>query len=639
MAQQYYPEKGTVIFVYQITFHLPDGTVKKTRAAHGDNLLEIARSAGVDIDAPCSGNGVCGKCRIKLESGTLDTEKEKDGWRLACRSFVNGDVVIGVPDSATAFKAGIKVEDTAAETARIKNARQMLENAGFSFESRFSTIKLILDLPTLDDVRPDNERLCAAAAEKLGCETVKLSAQTLFKLPRLLRDKYFRVSCVVEKLDNTAYIHDIAGYDDPLCPLGVAIDIGTTGVSALMVDLSSGKVVAAANAGNGQIIYGADVINRIVESVKPGGAEKLRRAIVNDTINPMLAAMCEKIGAQPGAVCRVSVASNTTMNHLLLGLFADPIRMEPYIPAFFEADALRASDLGFNINSAAPVLIAPNVGSYVGGDITAGVLTSGLWNDSGFSLFVDLGTNGELVFGNQDLMMCCACSAGPAFEGGSISCGMRATAGAVEACKIDENLQPELTVNGGGKPAGVCGSGLIDMVSELFRHGAINAKGRFIKDGDRIKRDEFGQGRYVFAFDAQTGRELSLNEVDIDNFIRAKGAIYSAIMTMLAALDFDQSMIERVYIAGGIGSGINMANAVFCGMLPNIPIEKYHYLGNTSLSGAYAMLVSAQAEEKMYELGRGMTYMELSTVPGYMNEFIAACFLPHTDASLFAPLE
>ena len=311
-----------------------------------------------------------------------------------------------------------------------------------------------------------------------------------------------------------------------------------------------------------------------------------------------------------------------------MGVDAESVRTEPYIPAFFRWDGLRGGDLALPIHPNARILIAPNIGSYVGGDITAGTFAGMIWNKDELSLFIDLGTNGEIVFGNRDFLMSCACSAGPAFEGGDISCGMRATDGAIESCVIDEaTLEPTL--------------GIIDTIAELFRTGAINAKGLFVRESPRILHDHHGTGRYLLASaeESATGREVALNEVDILNFIRAKGAIYSAIDTLLSGMDMDESVIEGFYVAGGIGSGINMKNAVRIGMFPNVPLELFHYIGNSSLSGAYAMALSDEAEQKVDEVARNMTYVELSTHPGYMDSFVAACFLPHTDAARFAGLE
>jgi uncharacterized 2Fe-2S/4Fe-4S cluster protein (DUF4445 family) len=329
------------------------------------------------------------------------------------------------------------------------------------------------------------------------------------------------------------------------------------------------------------------------------------------------------------------------MSHLLLGINANYLRTEPYIPAFFELyPPFDPAQIKIPLAPTAKMSIAPNIGSYVGGDITAGTLACMMWDSPEMSLLIDLGTNGEIVFGNSDFMMACACSAGPAFEGGDISCGMRATDGAIEACTIEsDTMRPILTVIGGQgqKPIGLCGSGLIDVVAELFRTGMINGKGKFIRDGDRVRRGEYGIASYVLAYaqESATGREVTINEVDIDNFIRAKGAIFSAVMSLITPLGFTPEDIEAVMVAGGIGSGISIKNAIRIGMLPDLPEEKYSYIGNSSLAGAYAMLISAEAEAKVREIAKNMTYLELSTQSGYMDEFIAACFLPHTDQTLF----
>lgn len=541
----------------------------KVPAQRGDNIMELAQKAGVQIDVPCSGNGTCGKCRVRLISGGLDVTKNmrlsdedyEDGWRLACQSRVNSDAVIWVPASAAAFKSDIQTADLSSE-AELKTYEAALEKIFSAGISR-------------------------------GCK---------------------------EK-----------GY-------GIAIDIGTTTVTGAMLDLATGEVKAKTSLGNGQIRYGADVINRIIQQGKPGGREKLQKAVREETVVPLMKTLCKGAEIEPDAVTRVVIAGNTTMEHLFVGADGESIRIEPYVPEFLELHGKTAGELELPVNPNAPVIFAPNVGSYVGGDITAGALTTMLWNNEELSLFVDLGTNGELVFGNGDYMLTCACSAGPAFEGGDISCGMRATTGAVESIKIDKDtMEPELTIIGeGAKPAGLCGSGLIDTISELFRCGIINAKGKFIRDGKRVKRDEYVSS-YILAFaeESATGRDVELTEVDIDNFIRAKAAIFSAIRSMLNAVDMTIEDISKVMIAGGIGSGISIENAINIGMLPKQPVDKYEYIGNSSLTGACAMLLSDEATEKVFDLGRNMTYLELSTHPGYMDEFVAACFLPHTNANLF----
>lgn len=556
--------------MFELTFRFENNDTPATVSVTGEEtVLETARDANVPIDAPCSGNGACGKCRVKLLSGEVSALPNaclSDGWYLACGIRPCSDVTVLVPDIASAYRRQMKTADlsTAEEVA--------------VFEALLAKIR--------------------AAGISLTAPSTK----------------------------NTT------------APYALAIDIGTTTVCAVLFDPQSGALLAKASCGNAQIRYGADVINRIIEQGKPGGNTKLRDAIVKETLMPLIAALCDQADISGDRIGRIGIACNPTMNHLLLGVDANCIRTEPYLPAFYRRDGLTAADLELPVYPAAPICLAPNIGSFVGGDITAGVFAAMFWDSEALSLFIDLGTNGEIVFGNRDFLIACACSAGPAFEGGDISCGMRAVDGAIEAVSIDEDtMRPTLTVIGAQKPVGICGSGLIDLVAELFRCGIINAKGRFIREGDRIAYDRHGTGRYILAAAeaSATGREIALNEVDILNFIRAKGAIYAAIDTVLSALDMDESAIAQVFVAGGIGSGINLKNAVRIGMLPNVPAECFRYVGNTALAGAYAMALSPEAERKIDEIARNMTYLELSTHPGYMEKFIAACFLPHTDAGRF----
>ena len=556
--------------MYTVSFKIPgQRNDVKVPAAVGDNILDLARNNGVDIDAPCSGSGTCGKCVVRLISGSCESIKNKhladedfeDGWRLACQCTVNGDAVFLLPVMAGTYKTGIDTADL-------------------------------------------------SSPEELALYDRSIDAIFDTGLARGVKEQ---------------------GY-------GIAIDIGTTTVTGALLDLGTGKVIAKASRGNGQIRYGADVINRIIQQGKPGGVEKLRSAVREETVVPIMNTMVKKAGLKETDVTRIVIAGNTTMEHLFVGADGSSIRLEPYIPEFLELHGKTAGELCLPAAPDAPVIFAPNVGSYVGGDITAGVLDTLLWTRDDMSLFIDLGTNGELVFGNADYMLTCACSAGPAFEGGDISCGIRATDGAVEAVSIDaETMEPTMNVIGETKKvSGVCGSGLIDLIAELFRCGIIDAKGKFIRDGKRIRRGE-DVSSYVIAFaeDSKYGRDVELNESDIDNFIRAKAAIFSAIRSMLNAVDMSIDDIDNVMIAGGIGSGIDMENAMRIGMLPKQPMEKYRYIGNSSLTGACAMLISDEATEKVFELGRNTTYMELSTEPRYMDEFVAACFIPHTDATLF----
>ncbi len=634
----------------KIEFQFENGGHAEAYANPGESILEAARKVNVAIDAPCSGNAACGKCRVRLLEGRLDSERTRhlseseyaEGWRLACVSRPKSDVRVLVPDIASAYKSRMKAADLSSEAeVRIFNSMKAdMEAAGIALGNSLELLPVSMDVPSLEDTMPDVERLERAVAAASGTPHVRVPYSVLKVLPDKLREHDFDVQCLIRRTKRDVFVYDLFGKSEEARAGGLVVDIGTTTVSALIIDMISGGILAKATTGNGQIRYGADVINRIIESRKPGGQKALQDAVIQETINPLIDTMCDSCGIRHEQIYRMSVGANTTMNHLFAGLNAEPLRTEPYIPVFFKTNALFANDLGIHINRDAHIIIAPNIGSYVGGDITAGTFASLIWNRPEYSIFIDLGTNGEIVFGNSDFFTSCACSAGPAFEGGEISCGMRATDGAIEACTIDAaSMEPDFSVIGEADtlPVGLCGSGLIDLVSELYRCGIISPKGKFIRQGKRIRHDAYGMGSYVVAFreDAGSVRDIEITEADIDNFIRAKAAIFSGIQTVLAYVGFDVSMIDDVYVAGGIGSGINMHNAVAIGMFPDIPIEKFHYIGNSSLAGAYAMLLSGEAERKVYEIARNMTYIELSTTPGYMEEFVAASFIPHTDSSLF----
>ncbi|MDR0635783.1 MAG: ASKHA domain-containing protein [Treponema sp.] len=640
--------------ISKVLFKVEDSVEMELEVSANESLLDAAKKAGIAIDAPCSGNGTCGKCRVKVIGGKAESGNQRfispddyaDGWRLACASQAESDLTVLVPASAGAYKNRIKITElqTGRDKAVFERLRGELRDMGYlgsvpgTQDSGIELLPLALEQASLDDPLGDRERLLRGIAEKLRSRSpetpapaVDLSLYALRKLPWILRESSFACTCVLREESSGGYlVLDIFPAGAAPLMTGLAIDIGTTTVAGVLMNIQTGEVLATGSGGNGQIRYGADVINRIIESTRPGGLERLRKAISEDSIIPLVRELSSRAGIPLEQIYRVAVAANTTMTHLFLGVYPDNLRLEPYVPAFFQAGQLRCVDSGLELHPNAELLLSPAVGSYVGGDISAGVFSSMIFKKRTYSLFIDLGTNGELVFGNDEFLMTCACSAGPAFEGGDISCGMRATDGAVEACRIDEaTMEPTLTVIGNGKPVGLCGSGLIDMIGELFRCGIINARGKLVREGKRIRRDEYGMGSYTIT------QNLSITEGDIDNFIRAKGAIFSAIRTMLTMLDFSMEAIEDVYIAGGIGSGINVEGAIRIGMLPKLPAERYHYIGNTSLYGAYAMAISCGAARRIAEIAQGLTYLELSAHSSYMDEFIAACFLPHTNGALF----
>ena len=432
----------------KVTFQIEGGNPVQIECNAGDNLLELARRANVAIDAPCSGNGSCGKCRVKLIEGEVETipsrhissEEYEAGWRLSCNCKVVSDCVVFVPDIASAYQSRMKTADLSSpkEVAIFEDAKAGLQASGIEFTNNFRAVVVTMAEPTLDDTMPDNERLTWAIQDALGVEKVKIPFAVMVKLAHTLRENNWNVCVKGEVQDDTFLCMEITKPEDTAI-VGCAIDIGTTTVTMVLTDLVTGKLLAKGSSGNGQIRYGADVINRIIQSARPGGKKNLQDAVIKETLNPIIANLCKTANISARSILRLCVAANTTMNHLFVGVDAEPVRMEPYIPSFFGWEGLTAGDLKLPANPLANVVIAPNIGSYVGGDITAGALAAGFWDKDEMSLFIDLGTNGEIVFGNRDFLMSCACSAGPAFEGGDISCGMRATDGAIEACTIDKN--------------------------------------------------------------------------------------------------------------------------------------------------------------------------------------------------------
>lgn len=620
----------------------------------GDKLLDVARDAEIFIDAPCNGNVSCGKCKVRLIKGKVDTEKThhirdeewNQGYILACNTKVIENIDIEVPSKLSSPMYGMKIEgsDKKKDKEVFDRAKKIIEENNFEFKTNIVKTYIEIEEPTLDDNISDIDRIERHVRNNLGYDEIDFTIELLRKVPTVIREDNFKVTITYIKKKNKITILNIESGNTENKLYGVAIDIGTTSVVVCLVDLYAKEIVDKASSGNAQIKYGADVIHRIVYSTKKNGLKELNEAIIEDTINPLLHSIYTKNNVDKDNVVSLVVAGNTTMTSLFLGVYTDFLRQEPFIPPFLKSPRLIGKDVGLNINDSAYVFLAPSVASYVGGDITAGVLSAGIWSSEENVLFIDLGTNGEIVFGNQDYMMSCACSAGPAFEGGGISCGMRASNGAIEKVKIDkETLKPTLTTIGDVSPIGICGSGIIDLICQMLLTGIIDRRGKIHRDIDneRIIFNEYEIGEYVLAFKEEYNldHDITINEVDIDNFIKAKGAIYSGASVLIESLGMDFSVIDKVYIAGGIGNNLDIENSILIGLLPDIEREKFIYIGNSSLVGSYLALISKDAKKKLQEIGSEITYVELSVYPTYMDEFISACFLPHTNIEQFPTIK
>ena len=418
----------------------------------------------------------------------------------------------------------------------------------------------------------------------------------------------------------------------------VAVDVGTTTVCAELVDLSSGEIIECTSDYNPQISYGEDVISRI-EFARKGEGLRLLHSRIIECLTRLTQELCQKHDVEPREIAHYSVAGNTVMSHFLLELEPRFLRESPYVPVAAHYPEVPAKDLGLPGGEHTMLTLAPCVASYVGGDIVAGVVAAGLAQEAPLTLFIDIGTNGEIVVGNQDFLACAACSAGPAFEGGGIKHGMRATTGAIEAVRIDPaTLEPMILTIGNKKPKGICGSGIIALLANLFVEGIIDQSGKYRRDLNHPRIREGREGwEYVlvWASDSATGEDIVFTEADIDNLIRAKGAMFSGYQTLLESVGLEISMVERVILAGNFGSFLDLEQAIIIGLLPDLPRERFFFIGNSSLLGARMAALSLEAREEMEKVARMMTHFELSAHPGYMDYYVSALFLPHTNADLF----
>ncbi|MBI2917046.1 MAG: DUF4445 domain-containing protein [Chloroflexi bacterium] len=619
----------------------PGGAV--VSVSEGTLLLDAAARAGILLDMPCGGQGRCGRCRVKVESGEvtgrenihLSQEDMAQGWVLSCTARVVGDLAITVPPKVERDRAIVE----------LPSARAAAQIA--LHWPRYPALRrayLELTPPSLEDNAPDLERLRRGLRQEANLEGLELDVYQMRELGATLRQDNWRVSATLDASGPGNRLVDLrpGRIKGPL--LGLAVDIGTTNVVAYLVNLDNGRLLGKASRMNRQVSCGEDVISRIVFSQREGGVDTLQNLAV-DTINVLVKELAQAHGASPEDIGDMVMAGNTTMAHLFLGIPPRYIREEPYVPTATHFPVCTARDLGLAIHPRASVYCVPSVAAYVGGDITAGVLASKLYESDTLSLFLDVGTNGEIVLGNKDFMMTDACSAGPALEGAGMRCGMRAMPGAIEDVRISSlTLEPTIKVIGDVPAQGICGSGLISAVAEMLVTGVISKGGKIDLDYVLSRQPERPRARpgesgpeyvLVWAGEAGGGTDITLSEVDLENLVRVKAAIYAGIMVMAEKSGIPLDTVERVLIGGAFGQHINVEQAIQIGLLPDLPWDKFHFLGNTSAWGAYNILLSKHARSKVEELVAGMTYVELIADNSFMNEFTASLFLPHTDADRF----
>jgi len=630
----------------KVTF-LPDNLT--IEVDEGENLLSAAAAAGLYIPAACGGDGVCGKCKIKIEQGEvvankamqLKPDQHAAGFRLACQSSVTQDVVVSIP--AATSKDG-KTLTAKPKTTRAISARSLDHLIGTwqvapPVEKRF----LKLDPPTLEDNVPDLQRLTRAIKKKCHdcAEPTYDHPELLMELPVTLREANWQVTAIMlrgKRAEEPDRIIAVEPGDTTGNFYGLAVDIGTTTVCGVLINLNNGEIIAESSSYNDQISCGEDVISRIIYSQRPGGLRTLQEKVVR-TINLVIEAVCKKVMISPSDISYIMAAGNTIMSHMLLGLNPKYLREAPYVPTCSHFPLTRAASLGIHAHPSVRLFLYPSVASYVGGDIISGVHACRMYKSPELTLFIDIGTNGEIVVGNEEWMVCAACSAGPAFEGGGIKHGMRANSGAIENFNIHpQTLEPMIITIDRIKPCGICGSGLISIVSELLEAGVIDQQGKFNRNltHPRIREGVDGY-EYVLAWgkDALMGEDIAITEVDLDNLIRAKGAMYAGYVTLLESVGMSFADLDRVIMAGNFGAYIDLERAICIGLLPDIDRDKFYYLGNGSMLGCQISLTDHVRFRERMTVSSLITNLELSESPQFMNHYMASLFLPHTDMSLF----
>lgn len=624
---------------FSVTF-LPDDV--RIKVSKGTNLLEAAQKADIYVNASCNGQGSCGKCKLILESGNLEKEttsllsdgEKKKGYILACQTKITENIVIRIPEETLEKKlktAGMGDEAT-----------QKLSGLVKEFDPMVKKYTLELEPPTMEDTVSDLERL-KRNLKQAGGDTFRMSSgiRVMRQLTQAVRQDNWKVTASVLQKKCSSEIVDVRAVRQDEKSLGMAVDLGTTSIVVYLVDMQTGEVLSAASGHNSQASCGDDVINRIVCSEKEG-IKKLQKMALSTINNLSQRALASLIQTHKN-IENIAISGNTTMVHLLLGIDARYIRREPYIPTISEFPIIKAGNVGLKAAPYAGVFVMPGPAGYVGGDIVSGILYTGFHNNNDLTLFIDVGTNGEIVLGNNEFLMTAACSAGPAFEGGGIRWGMRAEDGAIEKITLDpETFEPKYLTVDNKTARGICGSGMIDLLSEMHIKGVLGQDGRFRIDPTHPRMTVFNdESAFIleFAKNIDTQEDIIFTQSDIRSLTLSKAAIYAGFTVLLEEVGMDFSMVDQMIITGGFGQYLNIEKAITIGLLPDIEREKFKYMGNSSIAGAYMALLSNTYRQQAIQISNSMTYVDFSSNTRFMDEFTKAQFLPHTDMKLFPTVQ
>lgn len=595
---------------------------KSVKVAGGTDILTAAIKAGVVLAASCGGEGLCGKCRVNIGGQTV----------LACQTLVESDLLVEVPKESIEPHAPFRHESEDFTKGVISDREKAL-----TLSPIVRKVYVELSEPTADDNTDDLERVLSAVELKIAHARITTRLANVKHLDEVLRASSFKVTAVIAYEEGAFEMLAVEPGDTTDRFYGFAFDIGTTTIAGQLLDLNSGQILGTRVAFNKQSTYGADVITRIIYASNPKGLTTLSDAILSN-IRDIIEDLSDSCRVNLSAVYAVVLAGNMTMMHLLLKIDPSNIRKAPYIPSATHFDPVNAREVGIEINQRGKAIFLPGVSTYLGGDIISGLLACGLAEDSDISVLIDIGTNGEIVLGNSDWMIGTAASAGPAFEGSGLECGMKAVKGAIQKVEIASDLSSKVETVWGEPPRGVCGSGYIDLLCQMLKRSIIHKDGRINRSikSDRVRTNGVN---YEFVIvpktESATGRDIVITEDDIENLKRSKGAIYSAIISLLNKVGKKVSDVKKIYIAGGFGNYLNIENSVSIGLLPDTTREAYEFIGNSSLAGARMTLLCRELALKADKVRKNITYLDLSSEPDYMDEYVASLFFPHTDIGRF----
>ena len=611
----------------------------KTEVPPGTVLLEATHKVGIYLSSICGGDGYCGKCKVIIDEGqfqsrptTLLTPDEvRENVVLACQTKVLSDMTVTVPKSH-ALQAGQILMDT--DARRFRELAGEAEAGVFEFDPLVRKLLVEMSAPTVHDHTADHERLYVAIRKQIDAPIMQTGFRILQSLSKLLCKANYKVAVTMGRRGGTTEVMEVEPGKRCKTNFAVAVDLGTTTVVAHLIDLTNATTIDTEATYNSQINFGEDYIRRIIYAEENNAFDEMQSRIVHD-VNNLIVTLAARQRIDLQDITALVCAGNTAMVHFLLNLDPTRIRKEPYIASVSFMPPIRAAEAGIQINKRGLLYCLPSVAAYVGSDIVAGVLTTRVYTKKGLSLFIDIGTNGEVVLGNRDWLVCASSSAGPAFEGSGVRHGMRAGAGAIEKLTIRPDGSTEFKTIANTHPVGICGSGLLDTLAELFMNGIIDRTGRFKPNEDKrlTEGDEGLQFQLVPPDDDH--QAIVITQADINNLIRSKAGVFAAIRVLMDSTQTKAEDLEAIYLAGGFGNFLNVQQAVTIGMLPDVPLEKIRFVGNTSIAGAKTVLLSREALEAAEKIAKSMTYFDLMSHPTYMDEFIRAGFLPHTDLSLF----